>query len=219
MTIQAPFCDNGQEQTLIFMANIAFRFWQDITKALVDHGDGTWKERVEAYPPVKLMTDNDGPYARLRVDVSQTAFWAGREFRTFQKLTVPAPGQITIRAAVPVNIVLYETSFSTDGATIEVELRVGGTAEGPWTPMPVLRKNTMTTAPVVVNQVTLDYDGAHTGGTVIDLVRIPAGNKESNTSGVSSERGVGPGTYYYVINNLGNQPATVVFSGMWEERV
>ena len=79
------------------VANIAFRFWQDITKALVDHADGTWKERVEAYPPVRLMTDNDGPFARLRVDVGQTGFFAGRTFRTFQKLTVASGTSRVIR--------------------------------------------------------------------------------------------------------------------------
>ncbi len=199
--------------------NIKWRFWQEIAKLLVDRQDGTWAERVEAYPPKVLMTDNDGPYARMRVDVSQTGFWAGREFRTFQKLTIPSLGQVAIRATVPVNIVLYETFFSTDGATIEVELKAGGTAAGPWTSVPVFRKNTMSTAPVITNQVTIDYDGAHTGGTLIDLIRVPAGNKLSNTAGASSERGVGAGTYYYVITNTGNQSATVVFSGAWEERV
>lgn len=199
--------------------NIKWRFWQEIAKLLVDRQDGTWAERVEAYPPKVLMTDNDGPYARMRVDVSQTGFWAGREFRTFQKLTIPSLGQVAIRATVPVDIVLYETFFSTDGATIEVELKAGGTAAGPWTSVPVFRKNTMSTAPVIANQVLIDYDGAHTGGTLIDVIRVPAGNKLSNTSGSSSERGVGVGTYYYVITNTGNQSATVVFSGAWEERV
>lgn len=201
------------------MSDIRFPFWQEIRKLLVDRQDGTYAERVEAYPPKVLMTDGDGPYARLRVDQSQTAFWAGREFRTFQKLTIPSLGQVAIRATVPVNIVLYETSFSTDGASIEVELKVGGSAAGPWTSMPVLRKNTMSVTPVITNQVTLDYDGAHTGGAVIDFLRIPAGNKASNTSSAQSERGVAPGTYYYVITNVGNRTATVVFSGMWEERV
>lgn len=187
---------------------------------LTDMGDGSHEPRMIAHPPFDLLTDGgDGPYRRLRVDVSQTAFWAGREFRTFQKLTIASLAQVAIRATVPVNIVLYETTFFTDGATIDVELRVGGSAAGPWTAMPVFRKNTMSTTPVIANQVTLDYDGAHTGGKTIDLLRVPAGNKLSNTSSVSSERGIGPGTYYYVITNVGNQSATVIFSGMWEERV
>lgn len=201
------------------MADIKWRFWQDIAKRLVDRYDGTWMERVEAYPPAKLLTDNDGAYSRLRVDVAQTSFFSGREFRTFQKFTIPSLTAVTIRATVPNNIILYETSISTEDATIEMQLRVGGTANGAWTAMPVFRKNTMSTTPVVVNQVTLDYDGAHTGGTVIDLVRIPAGNKGSSFAGTSSERGVGAGVYYYVLSNVGNQTATVVFNGYWEERV
>ena len=199
--------------------NIKWPFWKDLYKLLVDRGDGTHAERVEAYPPAKLMTDSDGNYSRLRVDVGQTNFWSGKQFRTFQKLELASAASATIRAIVGVNIVLYETSFTTENSSIEVQLRAGGTATGPWTPMPVIRKNTMTTAPVVVSQVTMDYDGSHTGGTTIDLLRVVAGNKQSSVGGTDSERGVAPGTYYYVITNTGNQTATVLFSGFWEERV
>ena len=199
--------------------NVKWPFWQNLFKLLVDRGDGTHAERVEAYPPAKLMTDSDGAYSRLRVDVGQTNFWSGKQFRTFQKLELASAASATIRATVGVNIVLYETSFITENSSIEVQLRAGGTAIGPWTAMPVIRKNTMTTAPVVVSQVTMDYDGSHTGGTTIDLLRVVAGNKQSSVGGTDSERGVAPGTYYYVITNTGNQTATVVFSGFWEERV
>lgn len=199
--------------------NIKWPFWKDEFKLLVDRNDGTHAERVEAYPPAKLMTDNDGEYARLRVDIGETQFWAGKQFRTFQKVTIDSGATVSIRATVGVNIILYETSFNTEDSSIEVQLKAGGTATGPWTSMPVIRKNTMTTAPVITSQVTLDYDGSHTGGTLIDLIRVMAGNKGSNFSAGDSERGVGPGTYYYVITNTGNQTATVVFSGYWEERV
>lgn len=199
--------------------NVKWPFWQNLFKLLVDRGDGTHAERVEAYPPSVLMTDGDGEYARLRVDVGQTGFWSGKQFRTFQKLSIASGGSVAIRATVGVNIILYETSFTTEDSSIEVQLRAGGTAAGPWTSMPVLRKNTMTTAPVITSQVTMDYDGGHTGGVVIDTIRVTAGNKTANVGGTDSERGVGPGTYYYVITNTGNLTATVVFSGWWEERV
>lgn len=199
--------------------NVKWPFWKEMFKLLVDRGDGTHAERVEAYPPAKLMTDGDGAYSRLRVDVGQTNFWSGKQFRTFQKVTIPSPGTVTIRATVGVNIVLYETLFHTENSSIEVQLKIGGTAAGPWTAMPVIRKNTMTTTPVITSQVAMDYDGAHTGGTVIDLIRITAGNKEASVAGEDKERGVAPGTYYYVITNTGNNTATVVFSGFWEERV
>ena len=198
--------------------NIKWPFWKDEFKLLVDRNDGTHAERVEAYPPAKLMTDNDGQYARLRVDVGETQFWAGKQFRTFQKVTIAAGATVSIRATVDVNIILYEVSFHTEDSTIEVGLYAGGSATGPWTSMPVIAKNRMTTAPVNASQVTMDYDGSHTGGTLIDISRVFAGNKSSNFSSGDSERGVPPGTYYYVIQNVGNQTATVIFNGYWEER-
>lgn len=201
------------------MSDIRFPFWQEVRKLLIDRQDGTYAERVEAYPPVKLMTDGDGDYARLRVDVGQTGFFAGRTFRTFQKLTIPSLTNRVIRIIVPVNVIIVDVSFSVEDSTCEITRRLGGTAEGPWTPIPVFRMNMMTTAPAVVNQVTLDYDGSHTGGTITDLIRITAANKTSAASSVVSERGIEPGTKYWVIDNVGNQTATVVFSAIWEERV
>lgn len=168
--------------------------------------------------PKKFYTDGDGAYARLRVDVGQTGFWSGKMFRSFQKLTLAAGAVVTIRATVAADIVLHDTTFGVEGSSIEMQLRVGGTADGPWTALPIIRLNNMSTAPVVASTVTLEYDGAHTGGTLIDLIRVPAGNKSSNTSTSAAERGVGAGTYYYVISNTGNQEAVVVFSGIWEQR-
>lgn len=168
--------------------------------------------------PHKFYTDNNGPDARLRVDQGSTSFYAGKEYRTFQQFTIAALGVVTIRATVPVDIILLATSFSTEDSSLEVQLKVGGTAAGPWTPMPVLRKSTMLTTPVIANQVTMDYDGNHTGGTLIDILRVVAGNKSSSQAGVGSERGVGPGTYYYVLTNIGNQTASVIMAGEWEER-
>lgn len=167
--------------------------------------------------PKSLFTDGDGAFPRLRVDPAATSFYAGREYRTFQKLTIAAGATASIRATVPIDIILEETSFYAEGSPIEVQLKVGGTAAGPWTAMTVIRKSTMTITPVITNQLTLDYDGSHTGGVLIDILRVPAGNKLSSVGGSSSVRGVGPGTYYYVITNTGVQDAIVIFSGQWEE--
>ena len=69
--------------------NVKFPFWQGLLKLLTDMGDGTHAERVEAYPPKVLMTDGNGTYARMRVDVGQTGFFAGREARTFHEFAIP----------------------------------------------------------------------------------------------------------------------------------
>lgn len=192
-------------------------FWNELDNSgpyYLD-ADGTMTQGF----PKKFYTDADGPYARLRVDVGQTSFWSGKQFRSFQKFDIPALSNIAIRATVGVNIILYETNIAVEGATVEMSLYVGGTAAGPWTPMPVFAKNTMTGTPAHVANVALEYDGAHSGGTMLDLIRVVAGNKSGAIAGESSERGVGPGTYYYRLSNVGNQLATVVFSGFWEERV
>lgn len=201
------------------MANIAWKFWQETFKLLVDRGDGTHAERVEAYPPAKLMTDSDGSYSRLRVDPGQTSFWAGKEFRTFQEFSIPALSMVTVRATVGVDIVLHSTSINVDSGTVMMSLFAGGTANGPWTSMPVLRKNNMSSAPVRSANVIMDYDGGHTGGTKLDTTIVSAGKTSSVGAEESSERGVPAGVYYYRIENLGNQAATCVFSGWWEERV
>ena len=168
--------------------------------------------------PNKFYTDLNGPHARLRVDQGSTSFYAGKEYRTFQQFTIPALGVVTVRATVPIDIILLGASFSSEGSSLEIQLKVGGVAAGPWTPMPVLRKSTMLSTPVIVNQVTMDYDGSHSGGTLIDILRVVAGNKSSSQSGTGSERGIGPGIYYYVLTNVGNQVASVIMSGEWEER-
>lgn len=168
--------------------------------------------------PNKFYTDNDGAHARLRVDQGSTSFYAGKEFRTFQKFVIAAGGTVTIRAVTPIDLILLNVSLAVEDAPIEMLLKVGGSATGPWTAMPTIRKNLMATAPVYASQITLEYDGVFTGGTTIDILRAPAGNKSSTQTPIGSERGIAAGTYYYVLTNVGNQPATVIFSGEWEER-
>lgn len=204
------------------MSNIRFPFWQEVRKLLVDRLDGTYAERVEAYPPKVLMTDNDGPNARLKVDVSNTSLLSGYEFRTFQEFTIASGATATIRATVGVDIILFDTNIQISEGIIRMDLHAGGSAAGPWTDMPVIRKNTMSSAPVIVSQVALAYDGSYTGGVMIDRTRVssstPGNIGMSVGASQGSERGVGPGTYYYTLTNEGNQTTKVIFKGYWEER-
>ena len=205
------------------MANIAFRFWQDITKALVDHGDGTWKERVEAYPPTKLMTDGDGDYARVRVDVGQTGFFAGREAFTFHEFSIPTGTSQVIKVVAPVNTVVYRFSVELDLAAIRAELVVGGTEGGTFnTAIPVFKTNTMTTASSYTPQVTMAYGGTHTGGTVVDVLTAISGDKlqKSTAATAAEEQPVGfpAGTYYIRLINTDGATASGIFRARWEER-
>lgn len=205
------------------MADIKWRFWQDITKRLVDRGDDTWAERVEAYPPAKLMTDGDGSYSRLKVDVGQTGFFAGREARTFYEFSIASGASHVIKVVAPTNTVVQQLSVELFLAEIRMELVIGGTEGGTFaTPLPIFKTNTMSTASSYVPQVTMNRGGTHTGGTVVDLLEAVSGaNANKATSASASEespQGFSAGTFYIRITNTDGATATGIFRARWEER-
>jgi hypothetical protein len=203
------------------MSNIRFPFWQEVRKLLVDRLDGTYAERVEAYPPKVLMTDGDGPYARVRVDVGQTGFFAGREFMAFHEYSILATTSIAIRAIAGVDVFLEQFSLDNWSGDVRLELRYGSTVISPFVnDIPVTRTNQTDGVDLTyTSQVNLDNGGVVTGGTVLDVFQLNSGNKSDSVSGGSQDPiGMPAGTYYIVIQNIGNQTATGVFKARWEER-
>lgn len=205
------------------MSDIKWRFWQDITKRLVDRLDGTWAERVEAYPPVKLMTDGDGTYARMRVDVGQTGFFAGREARTFYEFSIATRASQVIKVVAPTNTIVQTFGIELDLAELRVELVSGGTEGGTFnTPLPIFKTNTMTSASNYVPQITMTRGGTHTGGTVVDvLTAISGANANKATSSSATEalpQGFPAGTYYIRLINTDGATARGIFRARWEER-
>ena len=203
------------------MADIHWRFWQEIAKRLIDRQDGTYAERVEAYPPKVLMTDGDGPYARVRVDVGQTGFFAGREFMAFHEYAVAQGASIAIRAITTVDVFLEQFSLDNWAGDVRLELRAGSTVTSPFVnDIPVRRTNqTSTIDPSYTTHVDMDNGGVVTGGTLLDVFQLTSGNKnEAVTGGSENPIGMPAGTYYITITNIGNQTATGVFKARWEER-
>lgn len=203
------------------MSNIRFPFWQEVRKLLVDRLDGTHAERVEAYPPKVLMTDGDGPYARVRVDVGQTGFFAGREFMAFHEYSIATGASIAIRAITTVDVFLQSFSVENWTSSIRLELRSGSTVTSPFVnDIAVMRTNQTTEIdPSYTTHVDMDNGGVVTGGTVLDVFQVVSGNKnESVTGGSENPIGMPAGTYYIVISNISNQTATGVFKARWEER-
>lgn len=205
------------------MANIRWRFWQDVSKLLIDRQDGTFAERVEAYPPTKLMTDGDGDYARLRVDVGQTGFFAGREAYAFYEFSIATGASIVIKVVTPVNTIVQRFLAELDLAAIRVELVVGGTEGGAFaTAIPVFKTNSMTTQSGYTPQVTMATGGTHTGGTVVDVLTAVSGDKIQKSSAItaSEEQPVAfpAGTYYIRIINTDGATAIGIFRARWEER-
>jgi len=190
---------------------------------LIDMGDSTFCERVEAHPPLKMLTDNNGVYARLRVDSGQTGFFAGREARTFYEFSIPTASSQVIKVVSPVDTIVQVFGVELDIAAIRVELVVGGTEGGTFgTSLPVFKTNTMTTQSGYTPQVTMTRGGTHTGGTVVDALTAIAGDKLQKTTAVSvSEElplGFAAGTFYIRLINTDGATATGFFRARWEER-
>lgn len=189
-----------------------------------DEGDGTFGLVQDL--PSRLLTDGNGPNARLRVDVAQTGFFAGREFRTFLRLAMTPGESILIQAVVPINTILFVLRASVESGTLDVSTRAGGTPSGSFaTPLPIFRTNNMTTIPQppYVGQVTLAHGGALVGSTEISAFRIKAAGNSQQASSVGSsdqdERGVAPGTYYFDLRNVhGTDNVIGIFEARWEER-
>jgi len=203
--------------------NLNFPFWQQVRKLLVDMGDGTYAERVEAYPPKVLMTDGDGPYTRMRVDVGQTGFFAGREAFTFHEFSIPTGQGRVIKVVAPIDTIVQRFAIELDLAAIRLELVVGGTEGGTFnTSLPILKTNTMSTSSSYTPQITMAYGGTHTGGTVVDLLTAISGDKlQKSTAATASEDnpiGFPAGTYYIRITNSDGATASGIFRALWEER-
>ena len=176
--------------------------------------------------PRLLLTDRGGPSQRLRVDAAQTSFFAGREFRTFYDLSLATGTSVVIRAIVPVNIILNKLDISINTEEILLETVVGGTPGGTFsTTLPVFAANTMTEVPTPVYTplTTIAAGGTHTGGTVLDIIRLRTSGASQQATSVGSspfdERGVVAGTYYFRITNLGVGTLVGVFKARWEERL
>lgn len=205
------------------MSDIRFPFWQEVRKLLIDRQDGTYAERVEAYPPIKLMTDSDGVYSRLRVDVAQTGFFAGREARTFYQFSIATGETQVIKVVSLTDTIVQNLILELDLASLRLELVVGGTESGTFnTPIPIFKTNTMSTASNYMPQVTMNLGGTHTGGTVIDVLTAISGANENKAVSQSTTenlpQGFSAGTYYIRLINTDGAPAVGIFRARWEER-
>ena len=205
------------------MGDITYRGNMNKEMRLIDMEDGSWCERVEAYPPIKLMTDGNGPYSRVRVDVGQTGFFAGREARTFYEFSIASGATQVIKVVSFTNTIVQNLSVELELAAIRLELRVGGTEGGTFnTALPILKTNTMTEQSGYTPQVTMNIGGTHTGGTLVDVLTAVSGanSNKSVASGASENlpQGFAAGTFYIKLINTDGATATGIFRARWEER-
>lgn len=170
-----------------------------------------------------LLTDPTNNNSRLRVDVGQTGFFAGREFRTFKEFNLTAGNLYVIKVIANVNTILFDLSISLVNGDIKLYTIVGGTEGGTFSEtLPVLPRNTMTERPTpyYTPQNTIVAGGTLSVGTTIDLVWLKTTDNTNKATNISdsfnSERGVSPGTYYFKIEAITNSSG--VIQARWEER-
>ncbi len=164
-------------------------------------------------------------YRRLAVDVAQTGFFEGREFRSFIELNIAAGQTQVLKFIAPVDFILFEQSLVLDSGSIRFSASASGTPSGTFdTLLPIIGKNRMANRaqPYYEPQISIATGGQHTGGTELEVVRLVAAGstaQESSVGGIqSTERGLPAGTFYLRFQNFGNGAATGVYSLFWEER-
>lgn len=178
--------------------------------------------------PTDVLSSTTLGVRRVRVDVGQTGFFAGREFRAFRELTITATPLI-VRVTVPPalkGILIQDMQLTCWQGSIAARSWRLGTPGGTWTSVPVWPNNAIPDAAGYVGQVTIDQGGTLTTPSQQSDALIAFAN-ETGKSAVTSlttlhgERGLAPGTYYIEFSRL---PGTTVdgmgvFSAVWEERL
>lgn len=177
-------------------------------------------------PPSDLLTDGGfGPNRRLRVDLGQTGFFAGREFRTFREINIAAGQTLVLKFQVPVDVILQQQGIELDSGSLRVTNSVGGSPGGTFAEtLPVLGKNNMSDrpAPFYAPQVVVTAGGTIAGATTLDVHRVVAATATAQQSTVGNvvgdERGIAANTYHVAYENFGSGAATGTLWFIWEER-
>lgn len=178
-------------------------------------------------PPISdvLITGGglDGIAPRLRVDVGQTGFFAGREFRSFKNLVLTNGQVYVIRLSFVVNTIVFSNLLDVTSGDVTLENVSGGTPGGSFSEtLPVYPRNAMTErpSPVYAAQNALTAGGTLAGGLVTDVLQVKAADNSNFAATVGGEqgdeRGAPPGTYYYRLT--ANAASTAVWRFRWEER-
>lgn len=150
------------------------------------------------------LTSQDPDTARLQVDVGQTGFWEGREFRFDYEISAP----IVFKFSSPIDFILQsQTLLSHDGAaTLTVWTPDQGTPSGVFgDAVNTLPNNAMSDTPPYTQQVSIASGGTFTPtdadpNLAKEYIKVTAATStaQRNTVGGSgvSERGLPAGDYY-----------------------
>ena len=176
-----------------------------------------------------LLTSSDHANERLKVDVGQTGFWEGREFRVSYELSISSSVSRVLKFSSPVDFILQSQSLTCDEHGIlfqayrALQGNEGGVFDGY---VPIYKNNFQSTAPGYTGQVAITTGGTFTPIDVnssVETIRLRTANATAQAvtvgGAVSGERGLAAGDYYLVFSNLaGSGTALGVYSLIFEER-
>lgn len=194
-----------------------------LTGAKTEEPDGA---SLRVVAPYDLLTDGgDGPNRRIRVDVGQTGFFSGREFRTYKRYSLASAESVYIKVVSPIDFILQGLGLQVDVGHVHLEAFIGVTEAGSFSvALPIHGANRMNDRPTpfYLPQMTLHDGGTFTGGTALDLISVKADTQTSQSTtqdaSVAGERGLPPGNYYLKITNQENSTADIIIRARWEER-
>lgn len=163
-----------------------------------------------------------GAAGRVFVSQGDPCFFEGRQYFTFYELNIAQAASQVIKVVLTENVIMRDFFVAIDVSAARVEIVSGGTEGGTFgTGLTLQNLNNMTTAPDRASTTTMSTGGTHTGGTVLDLFLLNAGNNLNQAVGQQGGEafpvGFPPGTYYARITNTGNATLTGLFKARWTE--
>lgn len=209
-------------------------------------GPALWVSTLDtATPPLDLLTDKgDGPNRRYRVDVGQTGFFAGREFRVLREFStiagadagvIPTGQSVLIRSVVPINAILMSLHWRADLGHGRVSTwrggapTIGGLAATFPNVMTAIPANVMTEVPAPAYSPQIVTAASNASATVVmagsvrldvERLKIATATGQATTAEAADDdqRGVNAATYYIWVQNIGSGDLEGVLKARYEER-
>ena len=179
---------------------------------------------VTDLPMPGIATSREKNFARIPVDVGQTSFFEGREFRFIRSITSPT----VLRFVAPVEFILSFQSFGiTDGEYEFFSYRDDNvTPSGTWVNLPAFNKNTSTTRRLFDGSFYTRQCEVQSGGAIVvtdtslysDYAHLKSATASGQRQSIASQsvqgRYLAPGTYYLQFTGISEASYNIE----WEER-
>ena len=179
---------------------------------------------VTDLPMPGIATSREKEFSRIPVDVAQTSFFEGREFRFVRKIATP----VVYRFTAPVEFILSSQTFGiVDGEFEFYAWRDDNvTPSGTWTSEPIFAKNTSLTRRLYdgsfyAGQITIDSGGSIVvtdPNLYVDYERLKTTNATGQRITIANQstqgRYLAAGTYYLQFTGISDAS----YKLEWEER-